>query len=386
MLTIHTALTSGRSDSANGAIVAALDLRWLGRHLTTLWLSRTPLQADSTVVVTDWDGTVLSRYPDDDEWLGRPLPDAARELVDRTGPGVALLRQQAGKDQFAAYVPATIAPVGLATFVFVPALNIAAQINVSGTRDILLVAGAALLALGLTVLAGRRFFVQPMERLLRAAQRWRDGDLGARADVGEQSSEFGRLAASFNEMASALQVRDAELRYQADMLEAQVTARTLALSDTNNRLQVEIAEREKSEAALHQAQKLQAVGQLAGGIAHDFNNMLATILGCMELMERRIQSIAAGGEPAEITRLQSLIQRAIDAVQRGAQLTSRLLAFSRRQRLAARPTDLNRLIGDLVTLAAGTLGRGVSAQTWPPTCGQPSPTPARWKRRSSISA
>jgi signal transduction histidine kinase/CheY-like chemotaxis protein len=221
------------------------------------------------------------------------------------------------------------------------------------------------------VLAGQRFFVRPIDRLLDAAQRWRDGDLGARAGIGERGSAFARLGASFNDMASALQSRDSQLRQQADRLEAQVQARTRDLSQTNNRLQVEIAEREKTEAALLQAQKLQAIGQLAGGVAHDFNNMLATILGSLELMESRLNAGAAGPDQAQRDHLQRLIERATDAVQRGAHLTARLLAFSRRQLLAVRPTDLNRLITDLISLASSTLGRRVrihtdlAADLWP---------------------
>jgi signal transduction histidine kinase/CheY-like chemotaxis protein len=146
-------------------------------------------------------------------------------------------------------------------------------------------------------------------------------------------------------------------------LEAQVAERARELSETNNRLQVEIAGREKTEAALHQAHKLQAVGQLAGGIAHDFNNMLATVLGNLELMERRLTQAATAWGPADTDRLQKLIERATGAVQRGGQLTSRLLAFSRRQRLAARPTDINALLMDLITLASSTLGRRIRLQS-----------------------
>jgi signal transduction histidine kinase len=114
---------------------------------------------------------------------------------------------------------------------------------------------------------------------------------------------------------------------------------------------------------LLQAQKLQAVGQLAGGIAHDFNNRLATVLGNLELMERRVAPAVLASTEADAERLRKLIERASNAVQRGAQLTSRLLAFSRRQRLAARPTDLNQIIADLVTLATSTLGRRVRVST-----------------------
>jgi signal transduction histidine kinase/ActR/RegA family two-component response regulator len=372
-LPITQSIPAARVDAGSGAaaIVAAVDLGWLDQHLASLWRSRTPLLPDSTVAVTDWDGAILARYPETPTWLGRILPEAAMKLIGENSPGVAMLRLPDGRDRLAAYVPASVPPVGVATFVFLTGQSVASRFDISGTHEVELVAGAALLALVLTLLAGRRFFMRPMERLLEAAKRWRDGDLGARADVGERGSEFARLAASFNQMASALELRDAELRTQAEMLEAQVAARTRALSNTNNRLQVEIAERAKTEAALRQAHKLQAVGQLAGGIAHDFNNMLATVLGSLELMERRIQSNAAGGNSEEDRRQLALIARASEAVQRGAQLTSRLLAFSRRQRLTVRPTDLNRLITDLLGLTGSTLGRGVriradlAADLWP---------------------
>jgi signal transduction histidine kinase/CheY-like chemotaxis protein len=220
-------------------------------------------------------------------------------------------------------------------------------------------------------IAGRRFIYQPTEALLQAARKWREGDLSARASLTDAGSEFSALAQSFNAMAAGLQAREMERRMQSSFLEAQVAERTRELSETNNRLQVEIAGREKTEVALHQAQKLQAVGQLAGGIAHDFNNMLATVLGNLELMERRVSHAGDDWTQADCDRLLRLIERATGAVTRGGQLTSRLLAFSRRQRLAARPTDINALLGELITLATSTLGRRVqvapelSDDLWP---------------------
>jgi signal transduction histidine kinase/CheY-like chemotaxis protein len=207
--------------------------------------------------------------------------------------------------------------------------------------------------------AGRRFIYQPTEALLQAARRWREGDLSARAKLPDADSEFAALAESFNAMAGGLQAREMERRMQSSFLEAQVAERTRELSESNNRLQVEIAGREKTEAALHQAQKLQAVGQLAGGIAHDFNNMLATVLGNLELMERRVSQAGADWTIADTDRLQRLIERATGAVTRGGQLTSRLLAFSRRQPLTAHATDVNALLRELITLASSTLGRRV---------------------------
>ena len=125
---------------------------------------------------------------------------------------------------------------------------------------------------------------------------------------------------------------------------------------TNNRLQVEITERQNTEAALVQAQKLQAVGQLAGGIAHDFNNLLATIQGNLDLLAQTV--------PLEQERQHHWIDRATGAVHRGSQLSGRLLAFSRRQRLSVDTTEVNRLISDLVPLLrTSTHGQRIRIET-----------------------
>src|SRR5262249_31260260 len=116
---------------------------------------------------------------------------------------------------------------------------------------------------------------------------------------------------------------------------------------TNNRLQVEIAERQNTEAALVQSQKLQAVGHLAGGIAHDFNNLLGTIQGSLDLLAETLPGVQA--------KQRVWVQRASQAVQRGAHLTARLLAFSRRRHLSVRSTEVNPLIADLAEMFATTM-------------------------------
>jgi signal transduction histidine kinase len=179
-----------------------------------------------------------------------------------------------------------------------------------------------------------------------AVQPW--ADTQADADAANANMAIASLAARL----------DALQRHVAD-LEAQLAARTRALAEATGRLQAEAAARDRTAEVLHQTQKLQAAGHLAGGIAHDFNNTLAIILGNLELMERCLQGATPVADPAEIERLYRFIERAMEAVQHGAQVTILLQAFSRRQSAAARPTDLNRLIGELTVLAGGTLGRGV---------------------------
>ncbi len=345
-------------------VVAGLDLQWLAHHLEELRLDQSAPLARSALFLADSDGTVLARFPAAPQWVGRRLPPDLLPLVTgATTAAVARIPAPDGGRTLVAIVPASVPPIGLAAIESLSLPDLTSDLSQATLRDGILLALSAMLALGLGWAIARRFIYRPTQALLSAAQRWGDGDLSARAQAGHASAEFGALAQSFNAMAASLQSRDLERRLHVELLASEVARRTSDLSDSNNRLQVEIAEREKTEAVLHQAQKLQAVGQLAGGIAHDFNNMLATIMGSLELMERRVAQSETSWTQADADRLRTLIERANGAVQRGARLTSRLLAFSRRQRLSARPTDLNHLVTELVTLASSTLGSRVRVST-----------------------
>lgn len=115
----------------------------------------------------------------------------------------------------------------------------------------------------------------------------------------------------------------------------------------------DVTQRKQSEAQLRQAQKMQAVGQLTGGIAHDFNNLLAVIMGNLELLHEQLVS----------SELRQLTQQALKAVERGANLSRRLLAFARRQPLLAQPTDLNKEILGMLDLLRRTLGATIRIET-----------------------
>ncbi len=116
-------------------------------------------------------------------------------------------------------------------------------------------------------------------------------------------------------------------------------------------------ERELLEAqeSLRQAQKMEAVGQLTGGIAHDFNNLLAGISGGLEIIDRRLSQGRFDG-------LDRFISGAQSSAQRAAALTQRLLAFSRRQTLDPKPTDVNRLVHGMEDLIGRTVGPGIAVE------------------------
>ncbi|HJU16406.1 MAG TPA: PAS domain-containing protein [Stellaceae bacterium] len=134
------------------------------------------------------------------------------------------------------------------------------------------------------------------------------------------------------------------------------------VAERSRALEAEVAERQKIEAALHQSQRLEAIGQLTGGIAHDFNNLLAVVMGQAEAI-----AVAADGNP-RIARMATATQR---AAERGAQLTGQLLAFARRQQLQPVTTAVHLLvsnIGDLVRQAVGeavTVELRVEPGLWP---------------------
>jgi signal transduction histidine kinase len=136
------------------------------------------------------------------------------------------------------------------------------------------------------------------------------------------------------------------------LLETRIGQRTEELSLANNQLMQEVAERERAQAALAQAQKMEAVGQLTGGIAHDFNNLLTVIIGNLELIKRRAADAKTG----------QLAGYAHQAAERAGKLTNQLLAFSRTQRLTLAPVDINALLLGMDDLLARTIGTRVSVR------------------------
>ena len=150
---------------------------------------------------------------------------------------------------------------------------------------------------------------------------------------------------------------DVEERRSVEAERDRATAALRTLNDTlEQRVNARTAELMQAEEKLRQSQKMEAVGQLTGGLAHDFNNLLAGISGALELMGMRIEQ----GRWKDVDKY---IVTAQGAAKRAAALTHRLLAFSRRQTLDPRPTDVNALMDGMSELIQRTVGPSILVET-----------------------
>ncbi len=145
--------------------------------------------------------------------------------------------------------------------------------------------------------------------------------------------------------------------YFGDMLRLRfdLAQRTSDLDALNSRLRREMAEHRATEATLHQAQKMDAVGQLTGGIAHDFNNVLQAIGGCLEMLQRRV-------EQGRTDEALPYLEAARKAVEHAAALTHRLLTFARRQQLQPRAVDPDELIESMADLVRRLVGPAITVE------------------------
>nr|WP_294521260.1 cache domain-containing protein [uncultured Rhodopila sp.] len=330
--TIHIAKrVIGTDGRIIGVAVLALNIGWLSDQVEQL-----SLPAGAIVTITDRNGTILVRRPGQARFSGTQTPGDSRFLLDGKEIGFAEMKSlDQGRPVMVAFAPLAVEPIGLSIRVALDRdITFAALVRANWIGPALIMLGI-MLALATAALLGSRLIGRPIGRLIGAAESWRGGNLGSRTGLGGEQSEFGRLGTALDAMAAALGEREAELRRLNTGLE--------------NRVSEEVAAREAAQARAAQAERMQALGQLAGGVAHDFNNVLQAVEGAALLIERE----SKGQE-----RINRLVRLALEATARGASVTRRLLAFGRRGDLRAVAIDADALLAGLRELLAHTLGAG----------------------------
>lgn len=193
-------------------------------------------------------------------------------------------------------------------------------------------------------IAGQDELLGEMRQTLATRQRWR-GDLSMHSALGVRETEW--RVTPYRD--------DAGLVFIDDVTEQRLRERSqLEQIDTaTTQLAIEIAERERSESQLLQAQKMDALGKLTGGIAHDFNNLLTSIITGIDLINRSVEAGKTQG-------VQRFADAALGSARRASALTHRLLAFARQQPLDAQATDVNDRVRSLEDMLRRTIGEHIS--------------------------
>src|SRR5271169_3044868 len=279
----------------DGAAIAFLNLGYFEDFYRAVELNES-----GAILLHLRDGTVLARYPHSDAVIGESYADLPPFKV--------------------------ILAHGLAGTVIMDS-------PIDGSRRVLAIRALKAFPLAVNVSVAQKQVLAAWRR-----QTW----TFSLAAVGASAAVFGLLLLL------------AQRSRQVEALLGEYRAAKDAAEDAHKRLVEQMAERERAEAALRQAQRIEAVGQLTGGVAHDFNNLLTVLIGNIDLIRR-----APTLDPLLAERLAAM--RA--AAERGAMLTSHLLAFSRRQPLSPRAVDLNALVSGMQGLLQSALGPRVQIET-----------------------
>jgi signal transduction histidine kinase/CheY-like chemotaxis protein len=228
-----------------------------------------------------------------------------------------------------------------------------------------------------------------IDRIQRTVDLAKEDDWDAAIDIvkgGEGKALMDEIVAELSafvkaerDLLAARQNRSAELRLWLSLLigmalfAATLLAALLAIAtrqavsgllDRTHELEEESKLRHEAESTLRQAVKMEAVGLLSGGVAHDFNNLLTIIIGNLDTMKRQLAKLADLEPAREIAgKLSKSLDAALHGAQSSAELTHRLLAFSRRQALEPARLDVNRLVAGMLEMLRRTLGSDISVET-----------------------
>ncbi|HYO57438.1 sensor histidine kinase [Archangium sp.] len=204
----------GSDGRSLGVVFASLELRWLNGFATQV-----DIPEGSVITAYDRQGTVLARYPDSEDWVGRSIADAPFVQASfQEKMGVVQARGPRGMLLVHAFMALETGPADNPLFlsIDIPRDTLEDSARQVLLRDLMLLWGAGAAAFFLLYVAGRVLVVRPMERLVHVANRLGAGDLSARSELPYGPDELGRLARSFDAMAGSL---DAAVRTREEFLE-----------------------------------------------------------------------------------------------------------------------------------------------------------------------
>src|SRR5690242_7747986 len=311
----------------DGKVVYVLAMG-LGPEVLSALLKEQNVSPDWTAGIFDRKGIIAARNRELDRFLGKPVSPtllaAMREPVESWFPNVT-------SEGIPVYSTLRRSPItGWTVAIGLPREFVDAPLS----RALALAFGGGAAVLALSLVLGwwmARAILRPVEALTAATKA-----LGKGEPIGQLVGGVSELDLVGKELGNAA----ATLAHNREELESTVAERTRELASTNERLRAEIDAREQAQAALLQAQKMEAMGQLTGGVAHDFNNLLTAVSGSLALLEPRIAD-------EKSLRLLHTAQR---GASQGAKLTESLLAFARQQRLNPIPADLNSIILEMTEM------------------------------------
>ena len=306
-----------------GVLLIGLSLTYYGELF-----QRGNYPLDSFFGVCDHSGLRLFRYPDNDfSTVGQPIQKKVFSTAVAHGrKGLLSAITSDGKRRLVAYEPLRLEGDNTAPYMYMFMGVEVSQLQEQGSSVLyrLLIAGllSLALALGIAWLIGGRSVVRLIERLSLMTQRFSQGEMPVASHIDYSDGEIGELARSFDNMVQLIHQREQE----KDSLMSQ----------------------------LAQAQKMDAIGQLAGGISHDFNNMLGGILGAGEMLSQYLPDDPKAKKFHHIIMLSAT---------RAADLTGKLLALSHSSKKASTSVAVHNVINETITILENTTDRRIQIET-----------------------